>query len=77
MSTKHGKRDSVEKESPRPQVKAAIARPTGRVPVAMVVARHGQGTVTRSGKGFSLGELAEANIAASMAWKWGAKLDGR
>ncbi|HEV2138756.1 MAG TPA: ribosomal protein L13e [Nitrososphaerales archaeon] len=77
MSSKHGKRDSGEKESPRPQVKAALARPTGRAPVAMVVARHGKGTVTRSGKGFSLGELAEANIVPRMAWKWGAKLDGR
>ena len=77
MSSKQDKSDSGEKESPRPQVKAALARPTGRPPMAMVVARHGQGTVTRSGKGFSMGELAEANIVPRMAWKWGAKLDGR
>ncbi|HEV2225255.1 MAG TPA: ribosomal protein L13e [Nitrososphaerales archaeon] len=77
MSSKHGKGDSGEKESPRPQVKAAVARPAGRAPVAMVVARHGQATVTRSGKGFSLGELAEASVVPRMAWKWGAKLDRR
>lgn len=58
-------------------MKAVLSRPTGRVPVATVVARHGIGTVTRSGKGFSLGELAEANIVPRMAWKWGARLDGR
>ena len=45
--------------------------------MAKVVARHGIGTVTRTGKGFSLGELAEANIVPRMAWKWGVKLDGR
>lgn len=58
-------------------MKAALSRPTGRVPVATVVARHGIGKVTRLGKGFSLGELAEANIVPRMAWKWGARLDGR
>ena len=41
------------------------------------MARHGTGIVTRPGKGFSLGELAEANIVPRMAWKWGARLDGR
>ena len=58
-------------------MKAALVRPTGRAPVAIVVSRHGMGTVTRSGKGFSLGELAEANVVPRMAWKWGARLDGR
>jgi hypothetical protein len=41
------------------------------------MARHGTGMVTRSGKGFSMGELAEANIIPRMASKWGARLDGR
>jgi ribosomal protein L13E len=77
LSSKSVKKKSGEKESPRPQMKATLARPTGRVPVATVVARHGMGTVTRSGKGFSLGELAEANIVPRMASKWGARLDGR
>ncbi len=55
----------------------ASSRPTGRVPVATVLARHGTGMVTRAGKGFSFGELAEANIIPRMASNWGARLDGR
>ncbi len=58
-------------------MESAPSRPTGRVPVATVVARHGTEMVTRAGKGFSLGELAEANIVPRMASKWGARLDGR
>ena len=58
-------------------MKDTLARPTGRAPVATVVARHGTGMVMRPGKGFSFGELAEANIVPRMAWKWGARLDGR
>lgn len=54
-----------------------MSRPSGRAPVATVVARHGTGMVTRAGKGFSLGELAEANIVPRIASKWGARLDGR
>jgi len=77
LSSKPGKKKTGERESPRPQMKVKLARPTGRVPVATVVARHGTGMVTRSGKGFSLGELAEANIVPRMASKWGARLDGR
>ncbi|MDA4118975.1 MAG: ribosomal protein L13e [Thaumarchaeota archaeon] len=77
MSSKPGKKKSGEKKSSRPQMGAELARPTGRVPAATVVARHGTGMVTRSGKGFSLGELAEANIVPRMASKWGARLDGR
>jgi len=77
LSPKQGKKKSENKEPPRTQMKAALARPTGRVPAATVMARHGTGMVTRSGKGFSLGELAEANIVPRMASKWGARLDGR
>lgn len=78
MSTKPAKKRSGGKESPPTHAEAvAPARPTGRVPMATVVARHGTGTVTRAGKGFSLGELTEAKIAPRMASRWGARLDGR
>ena len=78
MSPKSAKKRSGEKESPPTHADgAAPARPAGRVPTATVVSRHGTGMVTRAGKGFSLGELAEANIVPRMASRWGARLDGR
>jgi ribosomal protein L13E len=78
LSSKPVKKRSGEKESSRTNAEAAApARPTGRVPEATVVARHGTGMVTRAGKGFSLGELAEAKIVPRMASRWGARLDGR
>jgi Ribosomal protein L13e len=52
-------------------------RPSGRAPTATVLARHGIGMVSRAGKGFSNGELAEANIVPRLASEWGARLDGR
>jgi ribosomal protein L13E len=63
--------------SPRTRVELLPERPTGRVPSAMVVSRHGTGMVTRAGKGFSFGELSEAKIVPRMASQWGARLDGR
>jgi ribosomal protein L13E len=52
-------------------------RPSGRAPTANVLARRGKGMITRAGKGFSIGELSEANIVPRLAWEWGARLDGR
>lgn len=51
------------------------ARPAGKVPAAMVVARHGAGTVTREGRGFSYGELGASDLAPSMAAGWGLRID--
>lgn len=77
MSSKSDKKKSEEKESPRKQVKEAPMRPSGRVPTATVMSRHRTGMVTRAGKGFSLGELSQANIVPKAASMWGARLDGR
>jgi ribosomal protein L13E len=52
-------------------------KPAGRVPLAMVTARHGTGTITRQGKGFSPGELAGGGLPLSLAAKWGVKVDER
>jgi ribosomal protein L13E len=52
-------------------------RPSGRVPQAMVTARHGTGTITRQAKGFSPGELAGGGLHPSLAAKWGVRVDGR
>jgi ribosomal protein L13E len=57
--------------------RAAHPRPSGRVPVAMVNARHRTGTITRPGKGFSMGELSQGGLAPRLAATWGVKVDVR
>ena len=66
-----------EIEGIRRGTKAVETRPTGRTPVAMVVARHGTGIVTRQGRGFSLQELSEAGVEPRLAAKWGVWVDRR
>lgn len=74
------KRAAMRKErGPRQKTgsKEAEKRPTGRAPAAMVVARHGEGAVTRPGRGYSLGELSNAVLAPRLASKWGVRVDIR
>jgi ribosomal protein L13E len=52
-------------------------RPTGRVPAAMVSARHEGGMVNRGAKGFSLGEMSRAGLPPRLAAKWGVPSDIR
>ena len=62
--------------APAPQ-KPAVPRPAARAPVAEVSARHGGSLVSRSGRGFSLAELAEAPVADREARRWGLSVDYR
>ncbi len=57
--------------------KEARSHPVGKPPEAMVVARHETGVVTRQGRGFSMGELAEVGLAPRLASRWGLRLDFR
>lgn len=66
----------VEKKIER-RPKVTAPKPAGRVPVAMVIARHGTGTVTRSGRGFSFGELSGVGLAPRVAANWGVRIDPR
>ncbi|MDG7007995.1 MAG: ribosomal protein L13e [Nitrososphaerota archaeon] len=50
-------------------------RPSARIPLAMVTARHGTGTITRAGRGFSLGELSGGGLTRPLAARWGVKVD--
>jgi ribosomal protein L13E len=77
LSSRPGKKKSEEKAPPRTQVKTVQVRPSGRAPTPTVLARHGIGMVIRTGKGFSNGELSEANIVSRLASEWGVRLDGR
>jgi hypothetical protein len=43
----------------------------------MVVARHGTGSVTRQGRGFSAGELLGAGLDRMLASGWGLRVDTR
>lgn len=56
---------------------APPSRPTGSVPVAMVVARHGAESVTRPGRGYSLGELKGAGVALGQAVRLKVSIDYR
>jgi ribosomal protein L13E len=66
-----------EIEGLRRRPREALARPSGRTPTAIVISRHGDGMISRSGRGFSLGELSEAGVEPRLAAKWGAWVDGR
>lgn len=68
----------VEKAVERKAEKKAVPqRPSGHVPTAMVTARHGLGTTTRAGRGFSLGELSGGGLPPGLAAKWGVRIDLR
>lgn len=72
------KKSSQEKKSEAPRVKREkVSRPAGKVPEAIVTARHGTGLVTRAGRGFSIGELSGAGMAPRLASGWGLRLDAR
>ena len=59
------------------RAKVQRPRPSGRIPLAMVTSRHGTGTVTRLGRGFSLGELSGGGLDRRLAAKWGVMVDQR
>jgi ribosomal protein L13E len=57
--------------------RAPPQRPSGHVPTPMVLSRHGEGMVSRQGRGFSLGELSGAGVAPRLASRWGVRVDSR
>jgi len=68
---KEGTEGSTKAGKPRP------TRPSGRIPGALVSARHGTGTINRDGKGFSMRELAEGGLPLGLALKWQVPVDLR
>ena len=76
MSSRQKKPKAEKKVVPKAVV-GRPARPAGRAPVATVVARHGQGEVTRPGRGFSVGELSSVALSPHLALRWGVRLDSR
>ncbi len=75
MSSKP-KKSKAGNQEPRAE-RVPQSRPAGKVPPALVTARHGIGTVTREGRGFSAGELQGAGIPSRLASRWGVRLDVR
>jgi ribosomal protein L13E len=65
------------KKAKEPKPRPSFARPSGKVPEAMVMSRHGTGMVTRHGRGFSVAELSGAGIPPRTAARWGAMIDPR
>ncbi len=76
MSSKLKGRKSEKTAQPR-ESRIVIARPTGKVPVAVVSARHGGDVKSRPGRGFSIGELRGAGLARGLVTRWGAVVDLR
>jgi ribosomal protein L13E len=69
---KEGKRRDTTKAT-----KAKPMKPSGKAPEATITSRHGTGSVTRLGRGFSMGELAGAGLSRNLASEWGVRLDLR
>lgn len=70
-----GQREGVKAKAAKKA--AGPSRPAGAVPKAQVVARHGLDTVTRLGRGFSLGELEGAGLPEGLAREWEVRVDYR
>ncbi len=68
--TKAKKKESKVEKSPE-----EAERPSGRPPMAAVLARHDGSMVERAGRGFSVGELAGAALPLRLARKWNLKVD--
>jgi len=75
LSSRQEKAKGETKQEPAKTPKPL--KPTGKAPEAMVTSRHGTGVVTRLGRGFSMGELAGAELTGNLASNWGVKLDLR
>ncbi|MDA4121415.1 MAG: hypothetical protein OK404_03300 [Thaumarchaeota archaeon] len=83
----------MSKAKPKPRVKKEEApdktvsrvekpatreiRPSGRPPQAEVLSRHGDGMLTRRGKGFSIGEMGRASFPIRLAGPWDIPIDLR
>ena len=72
---KKGKPESRKAEPKR--VRSVLAKPKGSIPSALVNSRHDITMVERAGKGFSMGELADASLPPRMARRWGVSTDPR
>jgi ribosomal protein L13E len=77
LSSRQKKAKVEKKAEPMKVAKAKPVKPTGRAPEAMITSRHGTGSVTRLGRGFSMGELAGAGLLRNLASDWGLRLDLR
>lgn len=76
MSQKQTKTKPAAKKEPK-AARAAVKKPSGHVPTAMVSSRRGREMVLRAGKGFSMGEVKGAGVPFPQAVKWGLPVDRR
>ncbi len=81
MSAKPKKSRSATKKQAEAKsaevVRHEVDKPSGHVPKANVISRHGVGTITRAAKGFSMGELSRVSLPANLAGRWGVPTDFR
>jgi len=72
-----GKKQAKDGERIAADKTQKIARPPGLVPLATIQSRHDSTLVTRTGRGFSMRELAASGIPRNMAGRWGLQVDVR
>jgi ribosomal protein L13E len=72
-----GKKDKEEGTKSEKVKTATRVKPSGRTPQAEVFSRHGDGMVTRRGKGFSVGEIGRATLPMRLASRWSLPIDLR
>ena len=77
MSSRPRKAKEEKRTVTTKTTKAKPTKPSGKAPEATIVSRHGTGSVTRLGRGFSMGELAGAGLSPSLASDWGVRIDLR
>jgi large subunit ribosomal protein L13e len=72
-------RTRKQKKEPEPKLiaKEKAPKPTGAPPTAIVEVRHGGSKMRRQAKGYSLGEVAQANLSVGQARGWGVLVDGK
>ncbi len=76
MSGKPKKTRTLAKKEPK-LARQEIKKPSGHIPIATVISRHGTGMINRAGKGFSMGELSSADLPVNLAGNWGVPRDFR
>jgi ribosomal protein L13E len=74
---KKRKGKQVEEEPPKQPVKEKAPGPTSHPPLAIVEVRHDGRMMQRQARGYSRGEVVQANLEIGQARRWGVLVDDR
>lgn len=74
---KRASKQKKKEPEPKRTVKEKTPKPVGAPPSAMVDVGHGGRVVQRQASGYSLGEVAKANLNVGLVRRWGVHVDDR